>query len=201
MKKLIFITNLAFFLISCSQINEKNSNSTITIDSISQYNENSQEKDINHSNHIANAPSIENDTIVENILHYESEHVDTIVDNYHVQYMIAPNGNYVTEITPKGKIYNHEDMSIYMNIKKDETSILDNKEISKKDFTYKISAQELDDYVISSFYIKRLDVDGIVFSINICIPDTDECYSFELQVSEKGRFTITEMEIGEMDGE
>ncbi len=65
---------------------------------------------------------------------------------------------------------------------------------NKYDFSTIIPLEEISQYQLWAFHIRKVQEKGTSFFINICIPDTDICYPIDLFVGEEG---ITMKEIFE----
>lgn len=69
--------------------------------------------------------------------------------------------------------------------------ILNAKEIKKTDFSSIISQNEMNKYMIINTYIKKVTQDGIVLSMNICIPESDICYPINLTIKSDGVINVS----------
>lgn len=138
----------------------------------------------------------------QNIIHFESINVDSIIGNYRVLYKTQDNGRMITTypITDgKGKdtiCYASQD--IILTINKNGRDII-NRKIQRNDFRSFIPKNDISKYCISNFKIIDGTTSDIKFSINICIPETDICYWFDLMVSDNGDFKIKEVVEKESD--
>lgn len=130
-------------------------------------------------------------------IHFESINVDSIIGNYRVLYKTQDNGQIITTypITGgKGKdtvCYASQD--IILTINKDGKNIILNRKIKRDDFRLFIPKNEISKYCISNFKITDVTTTEIKFSINLCVPDTDVCYWFELIVSDNSNIKINEV--------
>lgn len=120
---------------------------------------------------------------------------DTIIQDFKIHYTLTETNDKIYffqygESGKKEKTYSF-DKIVELDITKSGTSIFSNK-ISKYDFK-KYIPNEFQNYQLSVFQIEKLSTQGIVFFINICKPDSDECYTFNLTVLNKDRFEISEV--------
>lgn len=139
-----------------------------------------------------------------NIVCFPTIQQDTIIGNYFISYLIKDNDNIISRqgITSEGDtiLLKYPDRSVILNLKRKDNgdTILSNKEINKYIFESLIPKEDdINQYQLWFFEIKNVDVDKVTFDLNICIPDTDICYFFNLCVSDDGNITITEIELNE----
>lgn len=83
------------------------------------------------------------------------------------------------------------DNKVNLKIVKGEKNIFEIK-ISKVDFK-KYIPSGLDDYQFSIFNIEKLTDNEIVFFVNICKPETDNCYTFNYKVKNNNEIEIKEV--------
>lgn len=131
------------------------------------------------------------------VLHFDPVNFDTIIGSYHVLYKIQDNRQIIVKKYPgyngeEGDRVYYADQDVMLTINKDGKNILLNKKIQRDDFRSFMPKEEMSQYGICSFFIKDVTTDGVKFSINICIPDTDLCYPFELFILDSGDIKITE---------
>jgi len=119
-----------------------------------------------------------NDTIY----HEKPIHVDTIINKYHISYTFQDNDDVITDIT--GLVFAGRE--VLLEIKYDGKKIL-NRKIDRTDFSSYIPSKEIKNFVIEYFILERVEKDNsLIFEVNICVPDSDYCYQFELNVSSNG---------------
>lgn len=124
----------------------------------------------------------------------ESIKRDTTVNNYDISYIIQDNDDVIkTFPITDGKgldtVY-YAGREIVLDIKYSKENIL-YKKISRDFFKSYIPKEEIEKYSITNFSLDKIDNSGkIFFTLNLCVPDTDNCYWFELSVSNKGNIEI-----------
>lgn len=179
-KYVLFLITLLFMTSCNQQINKaesKNSNEIeTTSDTISSDNLRKEE---------------ENNNSLNNVIFKK----DTLKNTTKVQYEI---------IETKEKVLYFENSENYQKLKK---FVFDNKvnlkivkgeknifeiKISKVDFK-KYIPSGLDDYQFSIFNIEKLTDNEIVFFVNICKPETDNCYTFNYKVKNNNEIEIKEV--------
>jgi len=133
-----------------------------------------------------------------NIVHFSQIKVDSIIGDIHISYIIRDNQNIVStsSFDDKGNasITNFADRSVFISLRKNNKNILLNKEIKKTDFLSIIPRKEINKYKLSSFQITKVDNECVIFFVNICVPDTDNCYALNLVISNDGAFTIKQID-------
>lgn len=131
------------------------------------------------------------------IIHFEQIQLDTIIGDVHVSYLIHDNNDVVSTRSYDDKgvpsITFFADREILINITRNNKSILFNRIIKKTDFTSIIPQNEIRKFKISYFQIKEVDNKGATFSVNLCVPDTDNCCPLKLIISNDGKFTIKQI--------
>jgi hypothetical protein len=129
---------------------------------------------------------------------------DTIVGKFKVSYMVRDNYNDVINqkaIDGLGDtiLLIYPNSTAFVDITYDGQVILSNKAITKYTFNPIIPQDVIEQYQLWYFGIEKVDEDGILFSVNICIPDTSVCYPIWLYISKSGKFTMWEAELDETD--
>lgn len=191
MKKIFFyLISLVLIIISCNNSGtNKTSNSIIgsiksidTLETESKQEQSVLQKIIHHSNLIKR---------------------DTTVKNCHISYIIQDNDEVITTYpVTDGKgldtVY-YAGREIILDIKYSNGEFL-NKKINKAFFASYIPNKEMQKYSISYFNLDNVDNnERIVFSISLCIPETDICYWFELYVASKENIKIENVTSDEED--
>lgn len=188
MKRSIFITLLCvcFVLSSCNQGN-KSSLRITEKDTISK-----RDSDLKKDS-LAKKSKDKNNTV-----HFSPIKVDTIIGDVHISYLIKDNENIVstTSFDDKGNvsITSYADRSVFISLRKNNKNILLNKEIKKTDFISIIPRKEINKYKLSSFQITKVDNEGVIFFVNICVPDTDNCFALNLVISNDGTFSVKQID-------
>ncbi|MBP1618715.1 MAG: hypothetical protein H6Q14_2542 [Bacteroidetes bacterium] len=130
------------------------------------------------------------------VIHCEPFSMDSIIEGYHILYKSRENGKIVTTypITDgKGKdtiCYACQD--VILTVTKDGKDVVLNRKIQRDDFKAFIPKNEISKYCISNFKITDVTTSNIKLSINLCIPETDICFWFDLIVSDNGDLKIKE---------
>lgn len=168
------------FISSCNQqINKDESNNIdeleITSDSISN---DTLRKEIN--NNSSNSVILKKDTL-KNATKVQYEIIETKARVYYFEY---------SENNQKLKKFVF-DNKVNIKIEKGDKSIFEIK-ISKDDFK-KYIPSGLDDYQFSIFNIEKLTDKESVFFVNICKPETDNCYTFNFIVKNNNEIEIKEV--------
>lgn len=124
--------------------------------------------------------------------------VDTIIgSHYHIAYTLQSNDDFVTTYSvAEGKgidtIY-YADKSCSLSIFDiSQDCMLVNRVIDKSLFLDYIPQSDLPNYSLCYFGLSCYDKASniIIFSTNLCIPDTDICYDFLLHVTSEGTIMI-----------
>jgi len=182
MKKVFIFSKLFTFLIlfSCNRTEQKNTNSSL--------------KDTVTINQCLSVDTIDK----KNIAHFDAIKIDTIISNYNISYLIRDNDDIISRqaVTSKGDsiLLEYADRSVFISLTYNGQAILSNKEINKQTFASIIPKNEIKQYQLWLFYIKKVEVEGVLFNVNICMPDTDICYFIALYIAKSGDFTISKIE-------
>lgn len=116
--------------------------------------------------------------------------VDTIIGNFHIKYVVSNSGEIINKsgIDSNGRPLSleYEDRQVLLDITENDNVIVSRKEINKYDFSSIIPVEEIKEYQLWAFHIRKVQENGISFFVNICIPDTDICYPIDLFISEEG---------------
>ncbi|MFV0538641.1 MAG: DUF4738 domain-containing protein [Dysgonomonas sp.] len=135
------------------------------------------------------------------VAHFDAIGVDTVIGDFHISYVKKDNENIIRRqsVTGDGEsvLLKYADSSVFLDIHEGGRTILSNKEINKFTFKSIIPKDEIEQYQLCFFEIEKVTNEGVLFVLNICIPDTDICYFFELNVSKNGDFIVTEIEPNE----
>ncbi|NDW13261.1 DUF4738 domain-containing protein [Bacteroides sp. 214] len=115
---------------------------------------------------------------------------DTLVEKFHLYYKFINLDD--SAIKKKGTLYNDEEVLLeYSNrmIKirlEFEGKLIFSKTIRKEDFSSIIPPKEIQRYQLWNFDVENATDENIIFSFNVCIPDTDDCYSILYIVDRTG---------------
>lgn len=143
--------------------------------------------------------SIEKRISEQDVFYSETISHDTIIGDFYISYIVRDND----DIVYKQIIYDEgdtvktvfADRSAFIDLRnKDGKIILSNKEINRYTFQSIIPRDIINQYQLWYFGIEKVDKEGVLFDLNVCIPDTDNCYSFDLHVSKEGKITISQTE-------
>ena len=126
------------------------------------------------------------------ICYFDSIKVDTIINNYKISFLVQDNKDIITRIRAVGDTSYYACNDVILDIQPHDYRPIHVK-ISRLMFTSFVPENELCKYHISSFHIKSVNTEGISFTTNLCMPDTDICYFFELFVSNEGDIRITDI--------
>jgi hypothetical protein len=192
MNRSIFSTLLCvgFLLSSCNQLS-KNNSLTIVKDTI--------EKKENYLKKDSSVNKLENETVSsDNVVHFSPIKVDTIIGDLCISYLLKDNESiiYTTGYDDKGNvsITGYADRSVFICLRKKNKNILLNREIKKTDFISIIPHKGINNYQLCAFQIKKVKNDGVAFFVNVCVPDTDNCYTLDLVISFDGAFTFKQID-------
>lgn len=166
-----------------------------------------KQKDIENTRFIVDSTKLnisKNSIQKDNVVHFDTIKCDTIIGDLSISYIIRDNNNTITKqvITSEGDsiLLVYADRSVFLNLKQsDGRMILSRKEINKYTFKSILSNEDLNQYQLWFFSIKNVDKDGVLFNVNVCIPDTDICYCAELHILKNGNFIISKREFDEED--
>lgn len=130
----------------------------------------------------------------EKIYLYDSKTVDTIMEGYHISYVSRDNDSIViSSIANENKIdtsyYACRDIILTIEHEHDSSHVI----ITRSMFAPFIPEEELDKYYINKFNIESVGNTGVTFYSNVCIPETDLCYFFQILISSKGNVQITDI--------
>lgn len=125
------------------------------------------------------------------IIHESPIHVDTIINKYHISYTVQDNDDVITDDNTSSVFAGRE---VLLEIKHDGKRIL-NRKIDRTYFSSYIPSKEIKNFSIIRFCLERVEKDNsLIFWVNICVPDTDYCYQFELNVSSNGSVKTQEID-------
>lgn len=191
----INIVLIPLVLLSCNNASQRNiDNSTPVTDSII--------GDIDSLISIADTIGREvPENIIEsrNIDHSETIRHDTIIGDFFISYIVRDNDNIINKQIIYGEgdtvLLEYADRSVFLDLKHGSgQTILSNKEINKYTFESIVPQDDINQYQLWYFGIEKVDKEGVLFDLNVCIPDTDICYSIELYISKDGDITMSEIE-------
>jgi hypothetical protein len=123
--------------------------------------------------------------------------VDTIIADYNVMFSVIESDEKIFKhgVDWEGTklLIEYCDRYIDLAISYKNVELLAEKRITKFCPPYLISENEIKKLRITSFNIMRVSDSGVQFLINICEPDTDLCYPFELLVKQNGETIFKEI--------
>lgn len=130
----------------------------------------------------------------EKIYLYDSKTVDTIMEGYHISYVSRDNDSVVISSVANEKgvdtsYYACRDIILTIKHEHDSSHVV----ITRSRFAPFIPKEELDKYYINKFNIESVGNTGVTFYSNVCIPETDLCYFFQILISSKGNVQITDI--------
>lgn len=134
------------------------------------------------------------------IVHSETIMHDTIIGDFFISYVIRDNDDFISKQVIFGTgdtvQVDYADRSVFLDLRHSNgQAILSNKEINKYTFKSIVSQDDITQYQLWAFRIKKVEEEGVLFYLNICIPDTDICYFIDLYISKEGDITMSEIEI------
>lgn len=116
---------------------------------------------------------------------------DTTVNDYHISYVAQDNEE---EVIYYSEDYYFVGREIIMDIKYLNDSVL-HKKLTRDFFSSYIPKEEIEKYSIYYFSLDSVGHNGnVYFCLNVCQPDTDICYEFQLSVSRTGDIEIRKLE-------
>lgn len=135
-----------------------------------------------------------------NIVHFETIMLDTIIGDFFISYIVKDNDDIINDQIIYGTTgdtvqVEYADRSVFLDLKhRNGQTILSNKEINKYTFKSIVPQDGINQYQLWYFGIEKVDEEGVLFDLNICKPDTDNCYSIELYISKDGDITMSGVE-------
>lgn len=123
--------------------------------------------------------------------------VDSIIGEYHIFYETLINikelipTSSVAEVTGDTLYFAGTDIQLYLE--KNQKRFFQ-KRITRDDFSKYIGNGDFSKYSIGRMYIEGVKGDSICFSLNLCKPDTDICYDFEVFIRDNGDLIINEVD-------
>jgi len=121
--------------------------------------------------------------------------VDTIIDKFHITYILIESKDTITKSGVDWKGNNlslkYADRNIILDLMVNNTKVLSKERISKDNFSSIIPANEMNKYQLWNCRIRTVGNDGVHFFINVCIPDTDICYPIEMLINAEGKIAYT----------
>jgi hypothetical protein len=124
--------------------------------------------------------------------------VDTIIHPYHIVYVIKDYDEIRMAATEKADTIRYAGRDVVLSIEYEDRHIF-HQTINKSMFSSYIDKDEIYKYGIHYFAIESVSEDNVCFDLNVCMPDTDICYDFNLYIAKNGKVSIDEI-ISEEDG-
>jgi hypothetical protein len=131
--------------------------------------------------------------------------IDTVFDNIACNIGVYESEELLTieAITGEGEIvsYQYPEIFFVLELTVNGVNVLQDKIITKDFFRTKISEQEISKRQLYSIWVDRITDESIFFQLNLCVPDSDNCYYLYLSVSTKGdvQFEIIDVDYDEWD--
>jgi len=176
-KKILLLTCFLCLLFSCKHgvFNKNNNNKTVVTDTfgITESLGKSCIEFINRKNAGKFVRQI--DTVFENIA--------CIIRVYESEQLLT-----VEAITGEGEIvsYQYPEVFFVMDLTVNGLNVLRDKIITKDFFRTKISNQEISKRQLYSIFVDKVADESIFFQLNLCVPDSCDCYYLYLSVTTKG---------------
>lgn len=184
MKKITIYTTfitIILFWISCNSQKNRSDNSNISVLYTDTMKKNAKSTNLIPPNEIYHSNPIKK---------------DTIIGNYYISYTIQDNNEVIATypvVDRKGlDTTYYAGREVLLDFKYKQNLSL-NKKITKMEFTSYIPKEDIHKYAIYYFDIEKEDNEGVVFSVSLCVPETDVCYWFELCITKKGEIKIKEI--------
>lgn len=131
----------------------------------------------------------------------ESSRKDTIIDHFHIEYTIRENNELIpcAPYRDNPPEYYAIGQEVILNIKYMQKEIF-NKVITR-DFFASYIKERFNWYAFNRFELLKVEKECSIFEISFCMPDSDVCYFFEINVNAEGKYKIKEIieEYGEDD--
>jgi hypothetical protein len=187
-----YLLSLVLAMISCNNTGTKKTSNDVVIVS-------SENIDTSRLNAMQKKPGLQNKVYYSNPIKR-----DTIVSNYRISYIIQDNNEIITTYPiTDGKgldtVY-YAGREIILDVKYTQGEFFLQKKINRAFFSSYIPNKEISNYSISYFNLEQIANDEkIVFSVSLCVPETDICYWFELYVSSGDTIAIKNITLEEED--
>jgi len=124
--------------------------------------------------------------------------VDTIISDFHIKYLMVEANEKVikqgTDWQGTNLLIEYCDAYVDLSISYDTINVLPKLTLVKEYFDDIIPEKEIQRLTISNFYIMQISDSEVQFKINICIPDTSDCYQIYITVTQQGDITLKERE-------
>lgn len=129
------------------------------------------------------------DTTRNAIIRNPSFKVDTLFGKYRLSLAVSDNDDTVS--TDR---YRYMDRSVFLTLSRNQERLLERFEINKHNFDSIIPHDVLPKVQLWNCFLEEIDDGAITFMINICVPDTDDCYPILLKVDSLGRCKAEELQ-------
>jgi hypothetical protein len=93
------------------------------------------------------------------------------------------------------EVHQYPDIFLDIELSVDGAKVLSGKRIEKVLFAEHITYHKLSGLTLSYAGISDLLKEKIILNFSLCVPDTDDCYIFHLNIFINGEITIIEREI------
>ena len=127
---------------------------------------------------------------------YASETIkrDTVINNIHISYTIQDNDEIITTTYRTGKLDTlfYPGTEVILDVKYPQEDVV-YKKIDRTFFALYIPRTEMTKYSVSYFKLVRVNNNELIFSVSLCMPDSDVCYWFELFVTNTDDIKIKEI--------
>ena len=125
---------------------------------------------------------------------FEGEKQDTVINNIHISYTIQDNDEIITTTYRTGKLDTlfYPGTEVILDVKYPQEDVV-YKKIDRTFFASYIPRTEMTKYSVSYFKLVRVNNNELIFSVSLCMPDSDVCYWFELFVTNTDDIKIKEI--------
>ena len=125
---------------------------------------------------------------------FEGEKQDTVINNIHISYTIQDNDEIITTTYRTGKLDTlfYPGTEVILDVKYPQEDVV-YKKIDRTFFALYIPRTEMTKYSVSYFKLVRVNNNELIFSVSLCMPDSDVCYWFELFVTNTDDIKIKEI--------
>ena len=125
---------------------------------------------------------------------FEGEKQDTVINNIHISYTIQDNDEIITTTYRTGKLDTlfYPGTEVILDVKYPQEDVV-YKKIDRTFFASYIPSTEMTKYSVSYFKLVGVNNNELIFSISLCMPDSDVCYWFDLYVTNTDDIKIKEI--------
>lgn len=192
--KIIYILGVICIFFSCKHAEHKKSGTENTV--LGDRTEFSDSTELFDSANVSNIESPEKESFKSKL----TRRVDTVYENIEFRYSVYETDEFlfIEVITGDGQIvkYQYPEVYIVLDLTVNENSVLQGKRITKEFFHEKISKEDISKRQLHFVKLNKISEEAIKFVLNLCVPDTCDCYLLNLFVSLEGtiRYEIIDID-------